>query len=760
MAREIKDEMQGNMPIDPMMEQAMPTDEFSIQIPVTPDMEQTLYDIVMDDYEASKEARAKKDFGRTSKGDNQDFESWFKGMKDLYNANREPKTIPWKFCSNRSLRISAAILDMLHARLFPAVANEDLVRWRPGDITDVPKVERINKLMHWWFWVRSRMREPLDNWTKVILGFGDCITESSWKAVPLDSGKTKEEPIMGPDGMPLMNPDGTPAIDKSRIIDLLESTVSKTYLRDKFYLQDASCDIQREPVILEDTKPYRELEEGEAQQKYVNVSNLLRAAIPISEEEFMGVQDMDKERIRGVKVRNYPVTFLKWYGSFDADGDGFPEDVRIIVCPEFKLYLGGIAVKNLTKSGKRPLTFTKLSSRLECVDENWGLGVLEKIKELAEEIDAIFNQLTDGNTLSVLMPFFYDPGGDMDAPNMTLAPNKGIPVSAPQQNVYFPQINIQTDRLINAIRLVLEFIERLTAASSYILGKESEIVGGSGTATRTNAIMQSAEQRFALPAERLREGAASILSQHLDLLQLNIPPGLERRILGEKGEPLFEANELTQLGISGEFDAYLLADPAMGSKETERELANMFYSVLIQNPIVGTDPAKIYNITADVLKAYGKENDIPRYLGPEPDQDMIDSPEDENTLMIQGDFGRVKANFTENHILHIMKHQDLMRSPSLAQIATTAPELVNQIMMFNQQHIQEHMQMMAQVQALMAKGGQSGGNSDSGAKGATGSGTEGAGFNSGMEQTSGPLASALNQKRSGEGGGYSPSGAQ
>ena len=732
------------------------TDEFSIQLKLSPEMERTLYDIVIDDYDSAKESRNKKDYGTTSKGDKLDFEKWFKGLKDLYSANREPKTIPWKFCSNRSLRIAAAILDMMHARIFPAVVNAELLRWRPGEVNDVPKVERISKLMHWWFWVRSKMREPLDNWVKVMLGFGEALVESSWKAIPVDMGHTEEVPIMGPNG-PLMNPDGTPAIQKSRKIDLIESTDSKIYLRDKFYLQEGSIDIEREPVILEETKPYRDLEEGEAQQKYVNVSNLLRASIPISEEGFTNLPESERERIRGVKVRNYPVTILKWYGNFDADGDRFPEDVRVTVCPEFKLYLGGVRMTDITKDGIRPITFTKLSSRIECIDENWGIGVLEKIKELAEEIDAVFNQMTDGNTLSILMPGFYDPGGDMDAPNLSLAPNKMTPVSDPQRNVYFPQVNIQTDRLINAIRLVLEFIERLTAASSYILGKESEIVGGSGTATRTNAIMESAEQRFALPAERLREGAAAIVNKHLSLLQLNIPQGLERRVLGEKGEPLFEGNELTQLGISGEFDAYLLPDPSMGSKQTERDLANMFYSVFIQNPITGSDPAKIYQLSADVLKAYGKENDIVRYLGPAPEQDAIDSPEDENTLMIQGDFGRVKAQFTENHILHIMKHQELMQSPSMAQIATAAPNLVNTIIQFNQQHIQEHMMMMAQVQQLMKKGGEIG----AGGKGATGTGTEGAGFNSGMEQASGPLGQALNQQREGEGGGYSPSqGAQ
>lgn len=759
MAREIRDEKQMETEVSSEFQDPMQEPEYSIQIPMTPEMEDQLVDIVMEDYEASKEAREKMDFGRTSKGDSISFDSWFKGLIDLYNSNREPKTIPWKFCSNRSLRMAASILDMLHARLFPAVVNDDLLRWKPGELNDVAKVERISKLMHWWFWVRSRMREPLDNWVKVILGYGDSIVESSWKAVPRDTGKSKSDPISGPDGMPLINPDGTPAVQNSRIIELFESTNSKIYLRDKFYLQEGSTDIQREPVILEDSKPYRDFEEGEAQQKYVNVSNLLKNSIPVS-DEFMALPPEEQNKLKGIKIRNHPVKELRWYGNFDADGDGFAEDVRIIISPEHKIYLGGVRMTDITKSGKRPISFTKISSRIECPDQNWGRGVLENIKELCEEIDAIFNQMTDGNTLSILMPGFYDPGGDLDAPNLTLAPNKMTPVSNPQQNVFFPQVNIQTDRLVGAIQLVIQFIERLTAASSYVLGKESEIVGGSGTATRTNAIMQSAEQRFALPAERLREGAAQIANQHLDLLQLNIPPGLERRILGEKGEALFEGNELTQLGISGEFDAYLLPDPSMGSKETERELANMFYSVFIQNPIVGSDPAKIYQISADILKAYGKENDIVRYLGPEPPQDLIDSPGDENTLMVQGDFGKVKAQFTENHILHIMEHMQLQQSPSIAQIAATAPELVNQIMQFNQQHIQEHMMMMAQVQKLMQQGGVSAG-SESGGKGATGSGTEGPGFNAGMEQTSGPLGQALNAQRAGQGGGYSPSqGAQ
>jgi hypothetical protein len=766
MGRDVKDEEQGatvsspdassqpQAPVSQGPQMATPKPP-TVQIAVTESIEKQLVDIVMEDWRAAKVARDKRDYGLESKGGAINFDKWLKGLRDLYNARREPKDIPWKYCSNRGLRLAASILDMIHSRLYPSVLNEELLRWRPGEKTDQAKVERITKLMHWWCFVHSRVRSFFDIWVKQVAGYGDGLTETSWKVQAIDKGETIQEPIVDEMGQQLTNPDGTPAISTSRAISLLEKTASKVYAKEDVFLQEGSTDIQTEPVILKDCFKYRELEEGEASGKFVNVTNLLRSKINWDKPDVTGLTSDEEERIKSIRIRNVNVEILKAYLNFDADGDGFAEDIRIIVAPEYELYLGGIAVRDLTKSGKRPIDFTKFDNRIENPDENSGEGVLEKIKELSEEIDAIFNQMTDANTIGVLRPFFYDPGGDVDAPVLKLGPNKGTPISDPTRNVMFPDIRIQTDQMILAIRLVLEFVERLTAASSYVMGKESEIVGGSGTATRTQAIVQSAEQRFAMPSERLREGAARIIQQHLDILQLNIPPGLENRVLGEDGEPIFDANELTAEGITGEFDAYLLMDPSMGSQQTERELASMMYSILLQNMIVGTDPVKIYKITADFIKAYGKDPE--EYLGPAPDSDSIDSPEDENTLIIQGDFKRVRAQITENHILHIQKHMELLESPTLASLP---PHLVAQVTQFTEFHIQEHMQQMQMMQALVSKFGSQpapGGESEKdGGKGSEGPASSGAGGPSSMETMPGPLGNAMQSKRSGEIGGAPP----
>lgn len=692
----------------------------SIQIPVDEEMQRLLVEIVLDDFNKSKGDRLQVNYGTTSKGETLRFDKWLKDIKDLYNAKRIPKTIPWKFCSNRSMRIAASILDMICSRLFPAVWNEDLTRWRPGNVVDAPKAERIEKFMSWWIRVWSPMYDFYDKWVKYVAGIGDGLTESSWEIDELGQGKTAR-----------------------RVIP-----------KENVYFLKGARDIQKDPVMIHEKIIYRKLQEAEAVQGAINVSDKLAEMVYVPAASGSGPEFKD------VKLRNEEVEVIRWYGNFDYNGDGVAENIRIMISPEHKLYLGGIDMTNVTFSGRRPINFRKYDNYIDRLDDLDGEGVLFKVKELAEEVDAIFNQMSDAHTLAVLRPFFYDPSGDVDAPAIVLGPNKGIPITDPAHNVYFPPFDIPTERLINAIRLVLEFIERLTAASEYIMGRESGTVGGSGTATRTNAIMQSAEIRFAQPAERLRQGAADILTTELDLIQLNIPQGFENLVLGESGDPIFKQGELSDKGLSGKFTAYLLPDPSMGSKQTERDLMGMAYSLLMQNVIVGTDPAKIYQVTYDWLKANGLEDQAKRYLGPAPSVDDIDTPEDENTLMIQGDFKRVKAQIAENHIEHIMKHTELMQSPALQQIGQIAPALVQQIIQYNQQHIQEHMMLMQKMQGLMASAKGSGAAQPGGEGGESVGGAPQGNQNNAavgtMENQSGPLGAALNQKRKGE-SGRSPS---
>jgi hypothetical protein len=530
-----------------------------------------------------------------------------------------------------------------------------------------------------------------------------------------------------------------------------ETTKTELIPMTDVFFQEGQTDVQDDTVIIRRKYNFSILDQLEKSGKAVNVSEKYNPESFTLREKYeqsilqtlSASNDANIEVIKEVKLKNTPIDILKCYKRIDIDDDGIDEDVRFIIDPLNRIYLGGVLVYNLSKRNKRPIDFTKINDILDTPDELEGYGYLEMIKPLADEIDAIFNQMTDANTLSVLRPFFYDPSGSLIPQNVTLAPNKGIPVPDPSRNVYIPDFQIPTERLLIAIKAVMEFIERLTGASSYVMGKESEIVGGSGTATRTNAIVSAAEQRFTMPAIRLREGASRILTLILDQLQLNLPPGLETRILGETGEPIFGDNPLTSEGISGEYDAYILEDASLGSAQTERELAMFLYNTLLQNPIVATDPFKLYKETANLLKAF--KQDPVEHLGPAPEEKDVDTPEEENTLIVQGDVKKVRALMTENHLQHIIKHTQLLQSPTLQMLS---PEENQMVIQYVQQHIQEHMMMMQQMMAIMSKFG--GGNASGGNSGTTG--TPGV---QGLENSSSPIGQMARTKEKGAAGNTS-----
>ena len=751
-SRELRDQMGGDgLPSDGITD---PID--SPSLPSGPllhfdeQMERLVILTVLDDFEAARVARDSRNYGQDAKGATKDFNSWRKDLTDMYFGHRMPKTVPWRFCSNRSLMIGMAIVETLHARIFPAVYNEELTHYRPNDALDIERADRVERLMFWWVRVRAKLREFFDRWVRYGIAYGTVVTESTFDVIEMQKG-SKPGPIMGvgPDGQPIQGP-------PQKVTQPFETTRSDIVPIEDVYLIPGATSIQQDVVLLKCRYLYRDLEKMEQEGKALNISKpmnpgmrCLKDYIVVSGEVGANLPEQQVEELKNVKRRNVLVECVKWHGSFDVDTDGQTEQVRFLACPQYQLYLGGMPISELSQRGIRHIDLTNYMPRLDEPQGLFGLGVLEQVKELSDEIDAIFNQMTDANTLSILRPIFYDPAGDLDAAALNIAPNKATPVSNPSQSVVIPDIRIPTDQLLLAIRMVLEFIERLTAASSYIFGKESEVVGGSGTATRTQAIVGAAAQRFSVPVERLREGAARIITQHLDLLQKNLPPEMEKRILGDDGQPLFGPNELSQDSISGEFDAYLLPDESLGSKESGRMLAQQLYGILTQNLLVMSDPAKIYQVTADVLRSFGKDPEL--YLGPELPIPMALTPGDEHTLMLQGDFDQVKATIEQNHIEHILAHQAFIQDPGFLQLN---PQIQAQVGQFLQMHIQQHTQLMQTLMAASKVGGKQGGTQSGQGNDAGGiGGAPAVGSEPGMGSLENPLSQANNATQRGESGG-------
>jgi len=672
------------------LEQVAQANENSIQIPLTEEQEKELVDIVIQDFDTAVEARNQKIYGTNTKGDELDWEGKYKLIIQKYEGHTEKPLKTWM--SSGTTRISTAIIETIHAKLFPAVWNENLINWKPVEATDIETVKRINKLMPWVIKVRMKMRRVVDDIIKYTCKMGTCITKVSWEVSKKDIGNV--EPIISQDEMgnpmPVMDETGNPITQK--VLDIKEKPKLEIVPLDRFYIQPGQFDINKEPVIERIAYYYSDLEQLQLQGRLKNVNEKLKPQVDQEIVSKLSKELSEAERISicNVKRRVYPMDVLEWYGSYDYDNDGFMEDCVVDIEYKTKTLISAIPLHKIQKKGLRPYDKHDLIPREL---KFYAIGLIELVMPLAEEADACLRQIRDANTIGIQRFGFYDASGDYNPETHTIAPLKMYPVTDPQRSVYFPDISVPIESLIATLRVVFDLIERLTAASSYIMGKESDIVGGSGTATRTQAIVMNAEQRFDLPAQRLRETLSQTLTKILHQVQMNLPAGMEREVLGEKGEPIFQENELVKERIAAELDAYIEGDPGMGDKNTERQIAGFVYSTLLQNPIVMSDPAKIYNATSDLLETYGKN--VETYLGPRPSMLDFDSPQDENTLIREGRFKDVEPKITENHVEHILIHSLPLQTMEKEQWTPLS-------LQYLQQHIMAHQQMMSQMIQMTA----------------------------------------------------------
>ena len=179
MAREIKDEMRED-PEDENVDELAGTDEANMFNPnlikLDEETQKKLVAIIKEDYNNAMEARNKTDWGTNSFGDGVDFDAKYADLVTLYEG---PDSLrPERWMCGRSLKIAQAIVETLVAKLFPAIWNEDLVRWRPTEHTDKARVESVNKIMPWVFDVWMKIEKDIMEITRACIMMGTVFVES------------------------------------------------------------------------------------------------------------------------------------------------------------------------------------------------------------------------------------------------------------------------------------------------------------------------------------------------------------------------------------------------------------------------------------------------------------------------------------------------------------------------------------------------------------------------------------------------------
>lgn len=727
----------------------LPTQLHPMLIQLSEEQQAELVAIIKEDFRNASEAREKRSWGLNKEKTGLTFDEKYAELYRLYEGDDSQRPEAWM--SSRSLKIAQAIVEMAVARLLPMVFNEDALRWRAVRSTNKNYVMLVNRMMYWILLIQMRVRHDALMVLRETVMSGTAFVEAYWKRVRKDMGQKELIGLVDEVGQQMLDEHGQPMTVEQKVLAVEERAALRIIPLTRVYTQPGASDLEEDPYIILESWSFSELEGWQNDGMAQNITDKLKTEVDsrIAKESGLSLEKAENIADFGAKRRNAKIECLRWVGKYDFDKDGFAEDITAIITREDSVFVRAFRIKDISLTGDRPLRKINYIDRIG--DRLLGMGLLEQVKPLAEEIDACFRQMTDANTLSVMRWGFFDPDGDYDPQEHVAKPRAMYPVSNPSQNVYFPDIQIPIERLINAIRLVLEFIERLTAASAYVMGKESEVVGGSGTATRTQAIVSAADTRFSLPAMGIREGLAQVFTDVFNLYVMNKPEGLAEKVLGKDGDQLFPDDAAMQAALATEMECYLVPAADLGDVNTKRQLASLLYDKLVGggNPLVVADPSRIWFATANMLVAYGEEP--VDWIGRPATTKPTNDPAEEAAMFRDGRFCPVEPQ--ENHLEHISVHMDTLRNPE-TQHFWPLPAVQKL-----QEHIAQHQEMLQRVlqtQAQMPQtsvGGESPNGAESGRPSAI---TGGVALNGGEPSVAGnPQQSAgtIQQQAAGAAGG-------
>lgn len=526
---------------------------------------------------------------------------------DLLWGVRPPKSDPWPNCSNITTMSVATHCKLMHSKLLPAVWNENLINWRPVEKGDVNNVEKVKKFMNWVVRQDMKMQTMVDDiiWDWITNGTVALktrwVTEYRMVSTKDIDGKVSYKEV----------PRQRCIVDNIPIDEVYLPTLWQGVDNSEFIAQDI----------------YMRLSEIEdlADRKIYQVDDITNKIIPNLDEmvpDSLRKKKIENEGTTGENIGKFkeslPVRLIECYLKWSIAGE-IKESVFVIAYHS-GAYLSGKPLSAVSPIGKRPFVIDQFMRR---TGRPYGISLPEEMRGLAKELDAIHNQRIDAGTISIAPFGFYRAASSFRPEIVQIGPGSMIPVDD-IKDVNMVQLQHNPIASFQEERVIIEYMEKLTATSAYQMGRESDIVKSRATASATLAIISQGEQSFTLLGVRCQNMMSELVTKILQQYQMFMPEGYADRVLGEKpGELLFPTG-LGKLDIAGEYDAYMTLDATAGNKQMEKQ-ANLAMVQMGPTLMALAQDPRGYEMAKDFIQSLGKV-DVEKYIGPKPKKQPTSIP--------------------------------------------------------------------------------------------------------------------------------------
>lgn len=252
----------------------------------------------------------------------------------------------------------------------------------------------------------------------------------------------------------------------------------------------------------------------------------------------------------------------------------------------------------------------------------WGVGEIEPLEGLQDEMNAITNQRIDNVRLAIDQQFVYDPNNLLnEKQDLATRPGGGIRVNSrdiePSRVIHFLQPPDVTSSAYLEVQEAERMTEKVSGVNDYTAGNDSGAGQVNQTATGASIIAETGNTRFAAKVEiaeltglnTLAEMYGSILQQFWD----------EERVIRVAGENGADAwVPITAESLQGGFDYEIEAQSSAVTESVRKEQSMSLFQLAIQAAYPDGSPVfKLDKIAQDVLKSWRITNPS-EYVNPAP----------------------------------------------------------------------------------------------------------------------------------------------
>jgi hypothetical protein len=607
---------------------------------------------------------------------------------------------PWTDSSNISTMITTIASDMMHAKLFPMVWNLDLMHFVGTEAHDEDTAKNNETMMKWVLTKDMEgTQDKVDDIIHRLVVEGTIPVKRVWEVYYTYVTRVVPTKVDAKGNM------------KTEVkYDRVRRERCRWIVKDIDYVyftfnaeNEQRADIIEEMYV---TMPMiREMQAKKMILPSVDLDTIQNAVEKDFDPEGTVKARYDAAGLEPYYARldSHPIKIYEGWIKYALPGSVERKECVFMTLPRLGLYLAGKPLHTVSRIGRKPWVIRPFLRRPGTM---YGKGIPELVRHLHREMNAIHNQRIDAGNMVIAPFFFFRAASGMDPEEINVKPATGIPLDDPQRDIFFPDYN--PGRLSHSFQeesILMDLIEKLTFLTPASLGKET---AERPTARGTLAVIAQSEQKFGLIGARVQRIFTDLISGTRQDYEENLPPDLQRRILGDNNAPVW--GELSPEMIAGQYDAAMELDLTGGDIAFEKQADQMIYQTLVQDPMVNQNPAFAWELRANYLRSFNKK-DIEKLIGPKPDMEANPGDvDDENMMFLQEQ--PVEVDAKDDHVAHMNGHAQFKREMQ----GKMTPAAMRSLTL----HILEHRnsyQTGLQEQAL-AQGGQGGQTGQNGAPGA------------------------------------------